>query len=273
MYLLERGPKYPVELTTWAQKYTITHTCTQQLGGNSKATVQGSEGFVNTSESEYPKEDLCHGGSIVYRWRRGEEEHRTKKNLKKSGTEGSTNTDSMVYSAVCRAQSNDGHTYVGVGRWMASEGTTRYRLYRMIVERTLVPDVMLLRFVADGVPYLDRRVIFQCLFGFPVLQRTLQGDMCELCFLSHTMSGPWVRFVLLASIKINSNMSESLHQLCDHPCVNCITLRHLSPTKIYVFYCAKNDSVQTQWTQGLRNKSFFCGKTDLGISVKLNNSL
>ena len=38
MYLLERGPKDLVELTTWAQKYLIAHK--EQLGGKSKATVQ-----------------------------------------------------------------------------------------------------------------------------------------------------------------------------------------------------------------------------------------
>ena len=37
MYLLERGPKDLVELTTWAQKYLIAHK--EQLG-KSKATVQ-----------------------------------------------------------------------------------------------------------------------------------------------------------------------------------------------------------------------------------------
>ena len=42
-------------------------------------------------------------------------ETRSKRNLKKSGTKGSTNSDRAVYSAVCRAQSNDGETYVGVG--------------------------------------------------------------------------------------------------------------------------------------------------------------
>ena len=38
MYLLERGPKDLVEITTWAQKYLIAHK--QLLGGNSKAAVQ-----------------------------------------------------------------------------------------------------------------------------------------------------------------------------------------------------------------------------------------
>ena len=35
---------------------------------------------------------------------------RSRRNSKKSGTEGSTNSDRAVYSAVCRAQSNDGQT-------------------------------------------------------------------------------------------------------------------------------------------------------------------
>ena len=41
---------------------------------------------------------------------------RSRSILKKSGTEGSTNSDRAVYNAVCRAQSNDGQTYVGVGK-------------------------------------------------------------------------------------------------------------------------------------------------------------
>ena len=72
--------------------------------------------------------------------------------------------------------------------------------------------------------------------------------------ISHYGSGPGVRFAfiaLLASIKTNSNMFQSLRQLCVHPfvnCVHCVTLRHLSPT--LRFYGGKNDSVQTQWRQG-----------------------
>ena len=38
MYLLERGPKDLVELTTWAQQYLIA--LKQQLGGKTKSTVQ-----------------------------------------------------------------------------------------------------------------------------------------------------------------------------------------------------------------------------------------
>ena len=46
---------------------------------------------------------------------------RSKRNLKKSGTEGSISSDRVVCSAVCRTQSNDGQTYISVGklnRWL-----------------------------------------------------------------------------------------------------------------------------------------------------------
>ena len=41
---------------------------------------------------------------------------RSRRNSKKSVTEGLTNSDRAVYSAVYRAQSNDGQTNVGVGK-------------------------------------------------------------------------------------------------------------------------------------------------------------
>ena len=68
---------------------------------------------------------------------------------------------------------------------------------------------------------------------------------------SHYVSGPRVRFALLAlvaSMEINSNMFESLRHLCDHPCIHCVHCLTYLP--LYVFHCAKIDSVQTQWTQG-----------------------
>ena len=62
--------------------------------------------------------------------------------MKKSGTEGSTNSDRAVYSAVCHAQSNDGQTYI-VGKL---KGRPRAVLRDtvctgMIVDIALVPDV------------------------------------------------------------------------------------------------------------------------------------
>ena len=41
---------------------------------------------------------------------------RSKRNSKKRRTEGSTNSDRVVSSAICRAQSNDDQTYIGVGK-------------------------------------------------------------------------------------------------------------------------------------------------------------
>ena len=70
---------------------------------------------------------------------------RSKRNLKKSGTKGSTNSDRAVYSAVCYAQSNDGQTYIGVGKLNGRP----VKVLRdtgcngMIVDRALVPNVML----------------------------------------------------------------------------------------------------------------------------------
>ena len=157
MYLLERGPKDLVELTTWAQKYLIAHK--EQLG-KSKATVQPRRADQKKTTQSKPDSSQGHQRSLqCYRCRGfghrqsgcgtktspgkdqkgsstpvsqrsqkktramvaqldedGEkaftcvevEGTRSRRNLKKSGTEGSTNSDRAVYSAVCRAQSNDG---------------------------------------------------------------------------------------------------------------------------------------------------------------------
>ena len=51
MYLLERGPKDLVELTTWAQKYLIAHK--EQLG-KSKATVQPRRADQNKTTQSKP---------------------------------------------------------------------------------------------------------------------------------------------------------------------------------------------------------------------------
>ena len=71
---------------------------------------------------------------------------RSRRNSKKSGTEGSANSDRAVYSAVCHAQSNDGQTYVGVGKLngrpvkvLRDTGCTG-----MIVDRALVPEVIVI---------------------------------------------------------------------------------------------------------------------------------
>ena len=210
MYLLERGPKDLVELTTWAQKYLIAHK--EQLG-KSKATVQPRR--VDQKKTTQSKPDSSQGRQRslqCYRCRGfghrqsecgtkispskdqnssstpvsqssqkktramvaqldedGEkaftcvevEGTRSRRNSKKSGTEGSTNSDRAVYSAVCRAQSNDGQTYVGVGKLngrpvkvLRDTGCTG-----MIVDRALVPEVMVIPGSSGSLQMVDHTLI------------------------------------------------------------------------------------------------------------------
>ena len=210
MYLLERGPKDLVELTTWAQKYLIAHK--EQLG-KSKATVQPRR--VDQKKTTQSKPDPSQGRQRslqCYRCRGfghmqsecgtkispgkdqkgsstpvsqssqkktramvaqldedGEkaftcvevEGTRSRSNSKKSGTEGSTNSDRAVYSAVCRAQSNDGQTYVGVGKLngrpvkvLRDTGCTG-----MIVDRALVPEVLVIPGSSGSLQMVDHTLI------------------------------------------------------------------------------------------------------------------
>ena len=211
MYLLERGPKDLVELTTWAQKYFIAHK--EQLG-KSKATVQPRR--VDQKKTTQSKPDSSQGRQRLlqcYRCRGfghrqsecgtkispgkdqkasstpvsqssqkktramvvqldedGEkaftcvevEGTRSRSNSKKSGTEGSTHSDRAVYSAVCRAQSNDDQTYVGVGKLngrpvkevLRDTGCTG-----MIVDRALVPDVLVIPGSSGSLQMVDHTLI------------------------------------------------------------------------------------------------------------------
>ena len=210
MYLLERGPKDLVELTTWAQKYLIAHK--EQLR-KSKATVQPRR--VDQKKTTQSKPDSSQGRQRLlqcYRCRGfghrqsecgtkispgkdqkgsltpvsqssqkktramvaqldkdGEkaftcvevEGTRSRRNSKKSGTEASTNSDRAVYSAVCRAQSNDGQTYVGVGKLngrpvkvLCDTGCTG-----MIVDRALVPEVMVIPGSSGSLQMVDHTLI------------------------------------------------------------------------------------------------------------------
>ena len=210
MYLLERGPKDLVELTTWAQKYLIAHK--EQLG-KSKATVQPRRvDQKKTTQSKPDSSQGCQRSLQCYRCRGfghrqsecgtkispgkdqkssstpvsqssqkktramvaqldedGEkaftcvevEGTRSRRNSKKSGTEGSTNSDRAVYSAVCRAQSNDGQTYVGVGKLngrpvkvLRDTGCTG-----MIVDRALVPDVLVIPGSSGSLQMVDHTLI------------------------------------------------------------------------------------------------------------------
>ena len=86
---------------------------------------------------------------------------RSRSNSKKSGTEGSTNSDRAVYSAVCHAQSNDGQTFVGVGKLngrpvkvLRDTGCTG-----MIVDRALVPDVLVIPGSSGSLQMVDHTLI------------------------------------------------------------------------------------------------------------------
>ena len=74
---------------------------------------------------------------------------------------GSTHSDRAVYSAVCRAQSNDGQTYVGVGKLngrpvkvLRDTGCTG-----MIVDRALVPDVLVIPGSSGSLQMVDHTLI------------------------------------------------------------------------------------------------------------------
>ena len=62
MYLLERGPKNLVELTTWAQKYLIAHK--EQLG-KSKTTVQPRRADQKKTTLSKPDARGCCGATVV----------------------------------------------------------------------------------------------------------------------------------------------------------------------------------------------------------------
>ena len=86
---------------------------------------------------------------------------RSKRNSKKSSTKGSTNSDRAVYSAVCCAQSNDGQTYIDVGnlngrpvKVLRDTGCTG-----MIVDRALVPDVMVVPGISGSLQMVDHALI------------------------------------------------------------------------------------------------------------------
>ena len=108
---------------------------------------------------------------------------RSKRNSKKSCTEESTNSDRAVYNAVCRAQSNDGQTYVGEGKLngqpvkvLRDTGCTG-----MIVDRALVPDHTLIDVPLANV-YLDSphykgycRVMCVSSLVYPVIIGNMRG--------------------------------------------------------------------------------------------------
>ena len=87
MYLLERGPKDLVELTTWAQKYLIAHK--EQLG-KSKATVQPRRADQKKTTQSKPDSSQGRQRSLhCYRCRGfGHRQSVLYKDLSRQGSEG-----------------------------------------------------------------------------------------------------------------------------------------------------------------------------------------
>ena len=178
MYLLERGPKDLVELTTWAHKYLIAHK--EQLG-KSKATVQPR--CVDQKKTTQSKPDSSQGRQRLlqcYRCRgfgHRQSECGTKISPGKDQKGSSTPDPGVIRRRVvpkdrptvigqytvlfCRAQSNDGQTYVGVGKLngrpvkvLRDTGCTG-----MIVDRALVPEVMVIPGSSGSLQMVDHTLI------------------------------------------------------------------------------------------------------------------
>ena len=111
---------------------------------------------------------------------------RSKSNLKKSGTKGSTNSDRTLYSAVCRAQSNDGQTYVGLGKlngWplkvLRDTGCTE-----MNVDRALVPDVMVIPGSSCSLQMVEHTLIDMSLANVYLESPYCKGHFRVMCVSS-----------------------------------------------------------------------------------------
>ena len=106
------------------------------------------------------------------------EKPRSSRNIKKSNSNRLTSDDEAIYSAACRAQSNDEVDKLN-GRpvkVLRDTGCTG-----MIVDRALIPDSMMIPGSSGSLQMVDHTLISQCLSGFPVLQT----DIAKLCVSAH----------------------------------------------------------------------------------------
>ena len=210
VYLLDRGPKDLVELTTWAQQYLIAHK--QQLGGKTKSTVQPkraeqrrqTQSKLDTTQGRQRSLQCyrCQGyghrqtecptkaspsndqksltpvgqsnqkktcAMVARSSEDGEEaftcmnveKPRSSGNSKKSNSNKSTSEDEAIYSAACRAQSNDGQIYIEVGKLngrpvkiLRDTGCTG-----MVVDRALIPDSMVIPSSSGSLQVIDHTMI------------------------------------------------------------------------------------------------------------------
>ena len=87
-----------------------------------------------------------------------------------------TNSDRVVYSVVCHAQSNGDHTYIGVGKLNGRP----VKVLRdtsctgMIVDRALVPDVMVILGSTGWLQMMDHTLI-----DVPLANVNLDSPYCK----------------------------------------------------------------------------------------------
>ena len=210
VYLLERGPKDLVELTTWSQQYLIAHK--QQLGSKTKSTVQlkhaeqrkptqfkldttqgrqrslqcyrcqgygqrQSECPIKVSPGKDQKSSMAVGQSNKKKTRamvvgsNGDgkkafmfvnmKRPRSSGNSKMSNSNRLTSDDEAIYSAACRAQSNDGQIYIEIGKLngrpvkvLQDTGCTG-----MVVDKALIPDSIVIQGSSDSLQMVDHTLM------------------------------------------------------------------------------------------------------------------
>ena len=242
VYLLERGPKDLVELTTLAQQYLITHK--QQLGGKTKSTVQPkcaerrrqTQSKLDTTQgwkrslqcyrcqgyghrqSEYPtkaspsKDQKSSTPVGQSNWKKtramvarsnedGEEaftcmnveKPRSSGNSKKSNSNKSTSEDEAIYSAACRAQSNDDQICIEVGRLNGRP----VKLLQdtgcigMIVDRALLSDSMVMPGSSGSVQMVDHTMVNVLLANVYLDSPYYKGHCKVTCQLTRVPCDNW----------------------------------------------------------------------------------
>ena len=89
------------------------------------------------------------------------ERPRSNGNSKKSTSNRLTSDDEAIYSAACRAQSNDGQIYIEVGKlngWLVKVLRDN-RCTWMIVDRALIPDSMIIPGSSGSLQMVDHALI------------------------------------------------------------------------------------------------------------------
>ena len=120
------------------------------------------------------------------------EKFRSSGNSKKSNLNRSTSDDEAIYSAACRAKSNDGQIYIEVGelngrpvKVLQDTGCTR-----MIVNRALIPDSMVIPGSLGSLQMVDHTLIDVPLANVYLDSPYYKGH-CKVMFVSHIPCDNW----------------------------------------------------------------------------------